>query len=130
MNLKRRKRAKKFEFSLIAKKTCNLVGNFWSFLLSTLFCVVWLVTGPLFDYSDTWQLIINTSTTVITFLIVFLLQNSQNRDTEILNIKLDELIKAIKKADNQALILDELSEAELKELIKEYKKMKNKVTGE
>ncbi|MCP0913228.1 MULTISPECIES: low affinity iron permease family protein [Legionella] len=119
-----------WDFSRLAKKTCDVVGSFWSFLFACLFCVIWLITGPLFNYSDTWQLIINTSTTVITFLIVFLIQNAQNRDTAILNLKLDELIKSLKAADNRSLILDDLSETELKKLIKNYKAIKDKKTGE
>lgn len=82
--------------------------------------VVWAVTGPLFGYSDTWQLVINTGTTIITFLMVFLIQNTQNRDTEALQIKLDELIRANKQARNEVLNLEDLDEKELDEIRKEY----------
>lgn len=130
MKTKKNKKESSWDFSKIAKVTSNLVGNFWTFLLATLLCVIWLVSGPFFNYSDTWQLVINTSTTVITFLIVFVIQNTQNRDTEILNLKLDELIKSIKYADNKTLKLDELSEEEITKTLKIYKKLANKKTGE
>ena len=82
--------------------------------------IVWAVTGPLFGFSDTWQLVINTGTTIVTFLMVFLIQNTQNRDTEALQIKLDELIRAVKGARNEVLDLEELDESQLEEIRKEY----------
>lgn len=116
-------------FSRIAKKVSELIGNAITFLLSLLFILIWLLCGPIFHYSDTWQLIINTSTTIITFLVVFLIQHTQNRDTEIINLKLDELIKGHKGAHNKAIDLDKLSDNELKELEKKYKEICKRTTG-
>lgn len=82
--------------------------------------VLWAVTGPIFGFSDTWQLVINTGTTIVTFLMVFLIQNTQNRDTEALQIKLDELIRAVKGARNEVIDLEELDEKELEAIRKEY----------
>jgi low affinity Fe/Cu permease len=82
--------------------------------------LVWAVTGPLFGFSDTWQLVINTGTTIVTFLMVFLIQNTQNRDTEALQIKLDELIRSVRGARNQVLDLEEMDEAQLDAIRKEY----------
>ncbi|KTC64989.1 Predicted small integral membrane protein (plasmid) [Legionella adelaidensis] len=124
-----KKSSEGIQFYKIAKKTADILGNFWSFLISVLFCFLWLISGPYFNYSDTWQLVINTSTTVITFLMVFIIQNTQNRDTQILNLKLDELIKALRSADNLTLDLEELSEEELKELLDKYKQLRDKKTG-
>jgi low affinity Fe/Cu permease len=84
---------------------------------------VWAVTGPYFHFNDTWQLIINTSTTIITFLMVFLIQNTQNRDNDILHLKIDELIRATKEAQNATLALDKMGTRELRELRKQYSVM-------
>ena len=88
--------------------------------------VVWLVTGPVFHFSDTWQLIINTSTTIITFLMVFLIQSTQNRDSEAMQVKLDEIIRAIGNAKNEVLDLEELEEEDLDEIRKTYTDMAQK----
>ena len=82
--------------------------------------ILWAVSGPIFKFSDTWQLVINTGTTIITFLMVFLIQNTQNRDTEALQLKLDEIVRSIKGARNQVLDLEDLDEKELDEIRKEY----------
>jgi low affinity Fe/Cu permease len=92
--------------------------------------LVWAVTGPLFKFSDTWQLVINTGTTIITFLMVFLIQNTQNRDTEAMQIKLDELIRATAKANNELLDLEEMEEAELDKLRAHYEAMAQKAKEE
>jgi low affinity Fe/Cu permease len=98
-------------------------GHPMSTLLAFAVILVWACTGPLFHYSDTWQLVINTVTTLVTFLMVFLIQSSQNRDTEALQIKLDEIIRAIKQADNALLSLENLDEAELDRIRTRYDKL-------
>lgn len=100
-------------FTRFAKKTSTFTGKPATFLIAVLLIVAWAVTGPLFGYSDTWQLVINTGTTIITFLMVFLIQNTQNRDTEALQIKLDELIRTQHEANNALLDLEELDDKEL-----------------
>jgi low affinity Fe/Cu permease len=110
-------------FRKFATKAAEAVGSSWAFLLATLIIVVWALTGPLFHYSDTWQLVINTGTTIITFLMVFLIQNTQNRDAKGIHLKLDELIKATKGARNDVIDLDVLSDKQLKHLEQEYKRL-------
>ena len=107
-------------FARFARSTAAVSGRPWTFMLAFSIILVWAVTGPIFGFSDTWQLVINTSTTIVTFLMVFLIQNTQNRDTEALQIKLDELIRAVKGARNEFLDLEELDEAELDEIRKQY----------
>src|SRR5256885_5932607 len=95
-------------------------GSSWAFALAALIILVWLVTGPLFHFSDTWQLVINTATTIITFLMVFLIQNTQNRDSEAVQLKLDELLRSTQGAHNALLEIEELSEEELDEIKRCY----------
>lgn len=117
------------QFSGFAKTVSDAVGNAWSFVIALLLIIIWIITGPIFNFSDTWQLIINTGTTIITFLMVFLIQNTQNRETKIINLKIDELIKAKRNADNSSIDLEKLSDEELKYLENEYKKIRSKKTG-
>jgi len=95
-----------------------MLGHPLAFIIATLACIVWAVTGPLFNYSDTWQLVINTGTTVLTFLMVFLVQHTQNRDTTATHAKLDELICATDKARNELMRVEEKTEEEVKEIRK------------
>src|SRR5438067_9897269 len=104
-------------FSRFARWTALILGNPVAFMVAVLIIVVWAMTGPLFHFSDTWQLIINTSTTVVTFLMVFLIQNTQNRDTEAIQLKLDELIRSSQGAHNALLEIEELEQEDL-DLIK------------
>ena len=105
-----------------------MLGSAWAFAAAVSVIFVWLVTGPAFHFSDTWQLVINTATTVITFLMVFLIQNTQNRDAKAMHLKLDELIRAIKGARNKLVDLEELSEEELSRLETEFHRL-HKTSG-
>jgi len=107
-------------FRCFAQRASTVLGSAWAFCGAVLVIVVWLVTGPTFHFSDTWQLIINTATTVITFLMVFLIQNTQNRDAKAMHLKLDELIRAVKGARNQLVDLENLSDDDLKKLEKQF----------
>ena len=107
-------------YSRLAKIAAKISGRPATFVLALSVLIVWAVTGPLFHFSDTWQLVINTGTTIVTFLMVFLIQNTQNRDTEAIHIKLDELIRATQGAHNALLDLEELEERTLDEFRARY----------
>lgn len=107
-------------FRKFARHASDVVGSFWAFFVALLLITVWIITGPLLNFSDTWQLAMNTITTVITFLIVFLIQNTQNRDAKTMELKLDELIRAQSGARNRLLELENLSDKELEVLQKEF----------
>ena len=110
-------------FSRFARWAALMLGNPVAFMVAVVIIVIWAMTGPLFHFSDTWQLIINTSTTIVTFLMVFLIQNTQNRDSEAIQLKLDELIRAVEGAHNGLLDIEELTEEELNRLRARYTKL-------
>jgi len=110
-------------FTRFAKAASHTMGHPAAFIAALGVIVVWGITGPLFGFSDTWQLVINTGTTIVTFLMVFLIQNTQNRDTAAIQLKLDELIRVMEKADNALLDLEELDEKELVQKKADYEKL-------
>jgi low affinity Fe/Cu permease len=107
-------------FRKLSQRTSNAVGSPWAFLVALLVVIVWGVTGPFFEFSDTWQLVINTGTTIVTFLMVFLIQNSQNRDFKAMNLKLDELIRGTKGPRTELVALEEMSDDDLERLHQQY----------
>jgi low affinity Fe/Cu permease len=107
-------------FHWFAARTSLVLGSPWAFFLALAIVVVWLVSGPVFHFSDTWQLVINTGTTIVTFLMVFLIQNTQNRDAKALHLKLDELIRATRTARNELIELENMSDPELAKLEAEF----------
>jgi low affinity Fe/Cu permease len=111
-------------FHVFATHAANWVGTKWAFLVAILIIIFWLVAGPYFHYSDTWQLIINTGTTVVTFLVVFLIQNTQNRDARAIHLKLDEIIQSIDQAHNEMIDIEHLSDEELQKLAEKYQKVR------
>jgi low affinity Fe/Cu permease len=116
-------------FSHLASRTAHLAGKPLTFLLAVAVVLAWAVSGPLFGFSDTWQLVINTSTTIITFLMVFLIQNTQNRDTLALQLKLAELIIAVQGAKNKLATAEDLSEEDLERLHEAYRKRAEEALG-
>lgn len=112
-------------FRRIAHRSAEALGSSWAFVVAFLVVVVWGATGPLFRYSDTWQLVINTGTTIITFLMVFLIQNAQNRDAKAIHLKLDELIHGVKGARNSLINLQDLTDGDLERLQVEFQRLKN-----
>ena len=117
-------------FTRFAKWAARATGRPGTFIGAAAIIALWILTGPIFDFSDTWQLVINTGTTIITFLMVFLIQNTQNRDTEAMQIKLDELIRAVESAQNTVLDLEELDEEELDRIRAEYEELAEKAREE
>lgn len=120
----------KDRFHNFSRRTSEAVGSVWAFLLALGTVIVWGLTGPLFGYSDTWQLVINTSTTIVTFIMVFLIQSTQNRDAKAVHLKLDELIFALKGARNRLVNLEELPEDELEALAKQFAQMSAEASSE
>jgi low affinity Fe/Cu permease len=114
-------------FRKFARRISHLAGTSWAFMLALLIVLVWLGTGPIFHYSDTWQLVINTGTTIITFLIVFLIQNTQNRQDTAIQLKLDELLKGVKGARTSLVDIEDLSDEELDRLHKQFKELHQKL---
>jgi low affinity Fe/Cu permease len=110
-------------FRKLAHRTSEAAGSPWAFIAAVSIILVWALTGPVFHFSDTWQLVINTSTTILTFLMVFLIQNTQNRDAKAIHLKLDELIKAVHGARNKMVNLEDLSDVELAKLRQEFQRL-------
>jgi low affinity Fe/Cu permease len=110
-------------FTLFAKMTARKTGQPIAFMIAVSTIIIWIITGPIFKFSDTWQLVINTGTTIVTFLMVFLIQNTQNRDSLALQVKLDELIRVMEGAHNALLDLEELDENELGKIRINYEKL-------
>jgi len=111
-------------FRHFARKASAVLGSAWAFIGALVIIGVWGLTGPMFHFSDTWQLIINTGTTIVTFLMVFLIQNTQNRDAKAMHLKLDELIRAVQGARNRLVDLEALSDEELKKLEDQFKNLR------
>jgi low affinity Fe/Cu permease len=117
-------------FPSFARLTANATATPTAFVIAVLTIVIWAATGPAFGYSDTWQLVINTGTTIVTFLMVFLIQNTQNRDTQALQLKLDELIRATKGARNLVLDLENMDDEQLARLRQVYERLASKARGD
>ena len=113
-------------FRRFSNITSAVVGSPWAFILAVVVVVVWAFTGPMFGYSDTWQLVINTGTTIVTFLMVFLIQNTQNRDAKAIHLKLDELIRAVSGARNGMVDLENLTDEQLELLQQQFTKLREK----
>ena len=111
-------------FHLFARRSSAILGSAWAFACAILIIMIWAFTGPTFHFSDTWQLIINTGTTIVTFLMVFLIQNTQNRDAKAVNLKLDEIIRAVKGARNQLINLEGLSDKDLTNIEKQFERVR------
>ncbi len=113
-------------FRVAARKTSAVLGTAWAFMGAVAIIVVWGLTGHIFHYSDTWQLIINTGTTIVTFLMVFLIQNTQNRDSKAIQLKLDELIRSVAGARNHLMDLETLSDEDLEKFQKEFERLRKR----
>jgi low affinity Fe/Cu permease len=111
-------------FRVFARRSSAILGSAWVFVVAVLVIVVWGATGPTFHYSDTWQLIINTGTTIVTFLMVFIIQNTQNRDAKAVHLKLDEIIRALKGARNELVDLEDFSDEDLARLEQQFKRLR------
>jgi low affinity Fe/Cu permease len=111
-------------FGRFAARSSHYLGSRWAFVAAIGVILVWAVTGPMFHFSDTWQLVINTGTTIVTFLMVFLIQNTQNRDARAIHLKLNELIHAVDKAKNRMIDVENLSDLELDELARNYERIR------
>lgn len=110
-------------FRRFSQATATVTGSSWAFIVAVLVILSWGTSGPLFGFSDTWQLVINTSTTIVTFLMVFLIQNTQNRDARAMHLKLDELVRAVGPARNQLIDVEEADDTSVAQLTEEFQKM-------
>lgn len=115
-------------FRKVARETSQLIGAPIAFITAVAIVVIWAVTGPLFGFSDTWQLVINTGTTIVTFLVVFMIQNTQNRDSKAIQLKLDELLRAVEKARTNMVDLEDLSDDELEKVADEFHRLREKLS--
>ncbi len=113
-------------FQIFAQRTSAAAGTPWAFLGAALIIIVWAILGPVFGFSDTWQLVINTGTTIVTFLMVFLIQNTQNRDAKAIHLKLDELIRSKQGARNKLVDLENCTDEELAQIEREFKRIRRK----
>ncbi|HEY2799399.1 MAG TPA: low affinity iron permease family protein [Chthoniobacterales bacterium] len=113
-------------FRIAARKASAVLGTAWAFIGAVAIIVIWAMTGHLFGYSDTWQLIINTGTTIVTFLMVFLIQNTQNRDSKAIQLKLDELIRSVTGARNKLMDLETLSDEDLDDFQREFERLRKR----
>jgi low affinity Fe/Cu permease len=113
-------------FRVFARHSSVALGSAWAFAGAVLVILIWVITGPTFHFSDTWQLVINTATTIVTFLMVFLIQNTQNRDAKAVHLKLDELIRALEGARNHLVDLEDLSDEELKKLETQFQSLRKR----
>jgi low affinity Fe/Cu permease len=113
-------------FRIFARRSSAVLGSAWAFGIAILIIVIWGLTGPAFHYSNTWQLIINTGTTIVTFLMVFLIQNTQNRDAKAAHLKLDEIIRAVEGARNELIDLEKLADEDLIGLEKQFERVRKK----
>lgn len=111
-------------FRKFAQRISQWAGSTWAFVLAVIIIFAWAVAGPLFDFSDTWQLVINTGTTIATFLMVFLIQNTQNRDSKAINLKLDEIIRVIGEAHNSMVNIEDASDEELEALQQQFQQLR------
>ena len=112
-------------FRTLASSASYVVGTKWAFLFAVCLIVAWAALGPSFHYSDTWQLVVNTATTIVTFLMVFLIQNTQNRDARAIHLKLDEIIRSIDLARNEMIDIEKLSDDELQAIANRYEKIRS-----
>jgi low affinity Fe/Cu permease len=117
-------------FRIFARRSSIALGSAWAFVGAVFVILIWVLSGPMFRFSDTWQLVINTATTIVTFLMVFLIQNTQNRDAKAVHLKLDELIRALKDARNELVDLENLSDEELTKLEKQFKSMRERAEND
>ena len=117
-------------FRKFSSKTSQIVGSSWAFIIAVIVIVGWAISGPIFHFSDTWQLIINTGTTIVTFLMVFLIQNTQNRDAKAIHLKLDELIRCVQGARTGMVDLEDLSDEELKRLQNQFQQLRERLDGQ
>ncbi|HEY5895232.1 MAG TPA: low affinity iron permease family protein [Chthoniobacterales bacterium] len=120
----------KDHFTRFARRSAEALGSVWAFVLALSIVLTWIVTGPLFGFSDTWQLVINTGTTIVTFIMVFLIQSTQNRDAKAVHLKLDELLRAIRGARTNMVDLEDLPDEELEAVAKEFETLHEQASRE